>query len=352
MAKYKISFSKAIAYTTVLFISLVSCTRKNYSHLSEYQFRSQTETPDYSDLNYWAAHPWKKDISDSLPAALQKYPPHDSLADVFFIHPTTLTDYTDQAWNASINDATINSKTDYSTILYQASAFNANTRLFAPRYRQAHIRSFYTSGKAVNSAFETAYQDVKRAFEYYLKYYNNGRPIIIASHSQGTLHAGKLLKEFFENKPLQHQLVCAYIIGMPVATDYFTALKPCEDSLETGCFVSWRTFKANSEEPTFIREETFKSVVINPLTWTRDTLPAPSSLNMGGVLKNFKHVVPHVVSTQIHRNVLWSSKPNVFGKMLYTQTNYHIGDINLFYMNIRQNVSARIHSFLKKNHKP
>ncbi len=45
-----------------------------------------------------------------------------------------------------------------------------------------------------DSAFEIAYADVKAAFEFYLKIYNNYRPIIIASHSQGTKHTGRLLK--------------------------------------------------------------------------------------------------------------------------------------------------------------
>jgi hypothetical protein len=95
-------------------------------------------------------------------------------------------------------------------------------------------------------------------------------------------------------------------------------------------------------------EEKFKAVVINPLTWT--TLPdlVPSTYNKGGVLRNFNHVVPLVVSAQIHDNILWSSKPNVPGKIFYTRKNYHVGDINLFYMNIRENAVARINAFLKK----
>jgi hypothetical protein len=44
---------------------------------------------------------------------------------------------------------------------------------------------------------------VKTAFLYYLQHYNNGRPIIIASHSQGATHGKRLLKEFFDGKELQ-----------------------------------------------------------------------------------------------------------------------------------------------------
>jgi len=347
MKKYKISFFPNFFFLTVFLLTIYSCSKKNYASQSKYQFTTETKIPDYNNKDFWAAHPWKKDLSDSVPADLQKTYRQDSLADVFFIHPTTLTDYADNRWNADINDAALNAKTDYSTILYQASVFNESCRIFAPRYRQAHIKAFYTNSAEADTAFEIAYADVKAAFEFYLQHYNQHRPIIIASHSQGTKHAGRLLKEFFENKPLQNQLVCAYIIGMPVPEDYFTTLKPCKDSLATGCFVSWRTFKRDTEEPKFIMDEKFKSIVINPLTWTNATALISAKDNKGGVLKNFNHVVPHVVSAQIHNNILWSSKPDVPGKIFYTQKNYHIGDINLFYMNIRENAAARIHAFLR-----
>jgi Protein of unknown function (DUF3089) len=347
MKKYKISFFLNRFLSASLLLTLVSFPKTNYAQQSTYLNKSKSKTPDYNNLIYWAAHPWKKDPSDSVPADLQETYRQDSLADVFFIHPTTLTDYSDERWNAEIDDAALNAKTDFSTILYQASVFNEKCRVFAPRYRQAHIKAFYMQTADADSAFEIAYADVKAAFEFYLKNYNHNRPIIIASHSQGTKHAGRLLKEFFENKPLQNQLVCAYIIGMPVPVEYFTDLKPCKDSLATGCFVSWRTFKRESAEPQFIIDEKFKSVVINPLTWTTETALISSGSNKGGVLKNFNHVVAHVVSAQIHDNILWSSKPNVPGKIFYTQKNYHIGDINLFYMNIRENTEARIKAFLK-----
>jgi hypothetical protein len=348
MKKYKISLSVGFFLLCVAVLYCSSCSKTNYALQGSYPFKSESKIPDYRNLNYWAAHPWKKDLSDSVPSDLKENYRHDSLADVFFIHPTSFTDIKNENWNAEIDDATLNTKTDFSSILYQASVFNEKCRVFAPRYRQAHIRSFYLHSTNSEKAFEIAYADVKAAFELYLKNYNNSRPVIIASHSQGTKHAGRLLKEFFENKPLQNQLVCAYIIGMPVPVDYFTSLKPCTDSAATGCFVSWRTFRKNAKEPSFILDEKFRSVVINPLNWTTETTIVSSAFNKGGVLKNFNRVVPHAVSAQIHNNILWSSKPDVPGKIFFIQTNYHVGDINLFYMNIRENVAARINSFLNK----
>lgn len=327
---------------------LISCSQKNYVALSAGHFNPVNIKPDYSDLDYWAAHPWKKDPSDSVPEPLRAGFRGDSTVDVFFIHPTTLTDNDDKRWNADINDVAINAKTDYTTILYQASVFNDRCRVFAPRYRQAHINAFFIPDSVSKKYFDLAYEDIKAAFEYYLKHYNNGRPIIIASHSQGTLHAGRLLKEFFENKPLANKLVCAYIIGLPVPSDYFTALQPCKDSSATGCFVSWRTFKSGYEGGEFVTKEKFKAVVINPLTWTSDTVFVPASFNKGGVLQKFNKVIPNTVSARIHKNILWTSKPDVPGKILYVQKNYHIGDINLFYMNIRENVATRIAAYWKK----
>ena len=351
MKKYKSYFLLHTNIALILLLSslsfLNSCRNKNYSSQLQYQFNSTNQKPHYSDLNYWAAHPWKKDLSDSIPKPLRATFQQDSTTDVFFIHPTTLTVNSDPRWTADIDDPELNAKTDYSSILYQASVFNEKCRVFAPRYRQAHYNSFFIGDSIAKKYFDLAYADIRAAFEYYLANYNNGRPIIIAAHSQGTKHAGRLLKEFFEEKPLLDKLVCAYIIGLPIPEDYFKVLPPCKDSLSTGCFVGWRTYKSGYLEPNYVAKENFKTVVINPLSWTSDTLFYNSSYNLGGVLKKFNRIVPQTVSAQVHSNVLWASKPNVAGKIFFTKKNYHIGDINLFYMNIRQNVSTRIAAYWK-----
>jgi hypothetical protein len=97
-------------------------------------------------------------------------------------------------------------------------------------------------------------------------------------------------------------------------------------------------------------KENFSAVVVNPLTWKISDEYAPAKLNKGGVLQKFNKVVPEVVDAQIHGNILWSSKPDVLGKMFITQKNFHIGDINLFYINIRENVVNRTEQyFLRHN---
>jgi hypothetical protein len=332
-----------LLYLILLFF--ISCTPAYTKYISNYKSVNEPEVPDYSRLEYWAAHPAKQDPSDSVPAPLQNYTIKDSVVDVFFLHPTTFGSGGDTTWNADINDATTNAKTDYTTILYQASVFN-ECRVFAPRYRQASIRAYYTKDSDAVQAFDLAYQDLKNAFQYYLDHYNQGRPIIIASHSQGSTHAERLLKEFFEDKPLKSKLVVAYILGMAIPKDYFTSLGPCKDSTQTGCFVGWRTFK-NGYEPEFVKKENGNSYVTNPLNWTTTTEYAPKSMNRGAILRKFNTLSEHVADAQIHDDVLWIHKPHFPGSFFYRTKNYHVGDINLFYMNVRNNVQTRIKAFWK-----
>lgn len=345
----KTKFTKtSLLFYFCFILFLISCSQKYFPNNTGYKFKNATGTPDYSLLKYWASHPWKWDAADSIPASVENKN-KDSLADVFFIHPTTYTNLAmPMGWNAEIDNEAINKKTDEGTILYQASVFNKHCRIFAPRYRQANLKAFFTANKDhADKAFDLAYEDIKTAFEYYLQNYNQGKPVIIASHSQGTLHAARLLKNFFEGKPLQKKLICAYIIGLPIFKNYFNELKPCSDSVAAGCFVSWRTFKEGYVAD-FVQKEKDEAVVTNPLTWDLKESLAPAVLNKGGILKDFNKVIPGLVNAQVHGNVLWVNKPRFFGSIFLTMKNYHIADYNLFYMNIRENAATRIKHFLQK----
>lgn len=348
----KIGATIQISFTgMVLMVALAACAgNKNAASVTKPLPSGPAPAPDYHDMKAWAAHPAIYDPSDSVPYPLRPLKT-DTTVDVFFLHPTSYLDTKsiDETrlaepaeqfrWNAAIDDSAINRSTDMGSMLNQASAFNV-FRVFAPRYRQAHIRSFYLDKQVAKPFFDTAYADVKKAFLYYLENENHGKPFIIASHSQGTLHAGRLIKELVEGKPLQQQLVAAYLIGLPVPDSFFTLLKPCGTPGETNCFVSWRTYKKGYEPPTLIKE-TFKAVVVNPLTWTSETGWVSRNQNKGAVLYKFNKPLPHNVGAEVHGNILWSSKPRFFGNIFFTRKNYHIGDINLFWMNIRENAVER-----------
>jgi len=350
MKDQKITSFKSIYIRGVLiglpFLALFSsCSDKYAAYKNLYQFKSEDKKPDYSNLNYWAAHPLKWDPSDSIPKPLRKEK-RDSLVDVFFLHPTIYTmELKDSSLNADIDDAYLNAKTDYSSILYQASVFNQHARIYAPRFREAHISAYFPKDTlAALKAFDLAYEDVKSAFEYYLKNYNHGRAIIITAHSQGSTHALRLLKDYFDNKSLQKQLVAAYVVGMTIPGNSFSSLQMCEDSLQTGCLCGWRTFREGYKAPYVETEKEF-SLVTNPITWKTDSEYAHKKMNAGSVLYKFNKVYKRTTDAQIYEGVIWIKRPKFPWSFLYSTKNYHVGDINLYYMNIRENAGQRIKSY-------
>lgn len=336
-----------------LFLAMASACHRPTLHLSQALTDQNTPpAPDYSNVKHWAALPDRRDAADSIPN-------HSNLvdnqaiaqADVFFIHPTIFTQKPENQyqWNADVDDEILNKQVDYSTILNQASVFNGSCRVFAPRYRQAHLCAFYTNDRqTAKKALDIAYTDVKAAFEYYLKYKNDGRPIVIASHSQGTVHAKRLMKEFFDGKPLQKQLVAAYLVGIATPANQFAHIKPISQPGEAGTWASWNTFLQNYT-PNYYKDGLNKALCTNPLTWKSDDETfAPKELNKGGVGLKFMYC-PQFADAEVHKGMLWINKPYVKGRALVRTKVWHRADINLFYVNIRENVDLQLKNFLKSN---
>jgi hypothetical protein len=174
--------------------------------------------------------------------------------------------------------------------------------------------------------------------------YNQGKPIIIAAHSQGSTHAKRLLKEYFDGKQLSKQLVSAYIVGMAIDPAEFTNLKACATPTETGCICAWRTYKEGYTPP-FVAIEKFTSIVTNPLTWSSNQTAVDRKSNEGSVLYNFTKVIPNVAGATNYKGILWTPRPKFFGSILYTTPNYHIADYNLYYMSVRKNATDRALQF-------
>jgi len=331
---------------------LMSCSQSNYSKYAPiYEGEALSEVPDFSDLRYWAAHPNKKDPSDSVPKNVTSNQIASKDVDVFFVYPTSYLDRTlPYGLNAPLKESKINIYTDFTAILYQASVFNEVGKIYSPRYRQANILAYYpvTAADTVKAiaAFELAYNDVKVAFEYFLANNNNGRPIIIASHSQGSTHTIRLLKEFFDNKPLNKQLVAAYVVGMALDPSIYTNLKACITPDQTGCICAWRTFMDGHIEP-FVEKEKFKSIVTNPLSWNNNDTIVDRSVNEGSLLYNFNKLIPKVAGAINHESVLWTPKPRFFGNFVIKTKNYHIVDYNLYYSSIRKNAALRVSNFMQ-----
>ncbi|MEL6133655.1 MAG: DUF3089 domain-containing protein [Bacteroidota bacterium] len=255
--------------------------------------------PDYTQDASWAALPDREDAADLVPPGVSPENQSEAQVDVFFIHPTSW--IKNEGWNASLSDTSLNRRTDTYVIKNQATVFNASCRVYAPRYRQMCLGGFYTDDLASErAALELAYQDVRAAFEYYLKHFNKGRPLIIASHSQGTFHGVQLVKTYFDGKPLQSQLIAAYLVGWPWPADTLKHIPICESPDQTGCAMAWATYVKGAYPKTY---DTFykNSFSVNPISWTRDTSEVASSAHQGFLMGDFEEIRRQNLSSPICR---------------------------------------------------
>ncbi len=349
--KFPVIFGSLMPFRTsflIVFLLLLGSCSSKYARLSRnYSFRTEPGPPNYGLLEHWAAHPFKWDPSDSVSAPLRGEK-RDTLIDVFFLHPTTLTKGKNTG-NGVLDDPMLDAKTDYTSMLYQATVFNQHARVFCPRYRQAHLKNFFSKDSVfTKTSFDTAYKDLRSAFIYYLKYWNNGRPFILAGHSQGALMAEKLYKEFIEGKPLEKKMIAGYFLGWPIPKEFVSPDKICQDSLDLNCLCSWRTLK-NNFIPWYLKKEHTNSYVTNPLSWTTSSQILARSNNKGSLLLKFNKIYPHTTDAWIDQGLLFVHKPRFPWSFLYFKRNYHVADINLFYMNLRTNIDQRVRQYFLLN---
>lgn len=365
-------------FCSVLFLSglLAACeSLSNYlwyislqpSNAFEAPLRSSA--PVYSDIKNWAAHPELQDNSDILPDIPFSVHKSPVVVDVFFIHPTTY--YSSNNWNQPLDDKEANNLTDDWVLLNQASIFSSCCFVYAPRYRQATLYSVLSNDPDGDRALDVAYQDVKASFEYYLNNYNQGRPFIIASHSQGAWHALRLLEESQFQQELRQQLIVGYLVGMPLPMDKFSRsleeLPLCEEEKQSQCIVTWNSVSESADVSFYyqyarVKYKQFyesnqgkKLSCINPLTWSTNNKPAASSLNLGGV--NFNRNRSYrpkpdegLVAAQCIDGILYITEPKTSGYnwLMFGKGNYHMHDYDLFHMNVRTNVGVRINSYLSQ----
>ena len=314
------------------------------------QLRNVPEAPDYENLNSWCAHPDKDSPALAVPGKGKIDKTQLLEVDIFYIHPTSYSNKDKKTWNADLNDSYLNERTDSYVVKNQASIFNIIGEIYAPRYRQAHISAYgLPEGQKRNEIFQIAYQDVKDAFDYFLKYHSTGRPFIIASHSQGTTHGKRLVKEVIDrDEDLKSRLVVAYLAGMDVKVDEFDNISPCLTPEQTGCFTSWRTIRKGKEAPQYYPAGE-EYVATNPLTWDDSEKVGNKELHMGAIFRNFNKVRTQSTDTVSENGLLYARRPKFPFSFLFKLSNYHILDYNLFYFNIQENALARSKAYLSDN---
>ena len=330
--------------------------------------------PDYSEQVSWLTLPGKTDYADMLPEGLVDQQ-QDAPVDVFYIHPTAY--YGNDNWNSNMAPEKGASQIIDYMVAAHASIFNGCCKIYSPQYREANISTFLSDDYG---PLELAYNDVRRAFEYFIKHQNQGRPFILLSHSQGTAHAMRLLEEYILPQDLIDNMVVAYVIGYELPMDKFSRglsnIAVCESAEQTNCIISWAAYGETSAlDFTFNLVHWYPegwesskgkdTLCVNPLSWRTDNEMQTRDAHLGTVLSNplsffYENVLfdkntgisPQYL--QVHGNFTRAQCKN--GR-LYIETqhdnsiaagtneddqNYHAHDINLFYMNIRENVAKRI----------
>ncbi|WP_136513628.1 DUF3089 domain-containing protein [Geomonas edaphica] len=239
---------------------------------------SDTATRNPPAIDYAKAANWL-----SVPSQLDPV----KNVDIFYVYPTSYFAGTNGSVIGPIDDPLMVAGAK-SWFQKQATAFAAVGNLYAPYYRQAD--AFYTLALPTADAVYdfingTPATDVTAAFDYYIKNYNNNRPFILVSHSQGSTVTALLLQNYMKANPDVYQrMIAAYAIGWSFTQDYFDRnphLKFAQGPDDTGVIISY-----NTQSPSFTGRNPVVfpgAMAINPISWTRTTTQAPASANAGSL---------------------------------------------------------------------
>ena len=334
-----------LVMVVALVVSLTACVGAS---------AAKTAAPDYSKKDSWCRIP---EITKDV--------------DTFFIYPTEYMGFNEGDPDyATLDNAEMRAGAEGCYIL-QASAYADATNVFMPFYRQSSLRHagdvWKATGNNEGALSGIPYDDIVAALEYYFENCNNGRPFILAAHSQGSAIAKLVLKKYFKEHPDYYKrMVAAYVIGFAVAKDELEAnphLKFATGESDTGVIVSWNTEGPKNMEQNVMTAVLLPNAIsINPLNWKLDDTYAPASMNLGSLVLDEKagkveigdvgadaQVIPSrgVVVT----NAKVEPMPEELAKVateFFGPDGRHESDYSFYYNNIKDNVAKRIAAFLGK----
>jgi hypothetical protein len=318
--------------------------------------------PDYRRPQAWLARP---DLADNpahwRPTSVAR--DRQGAAAIFYLHPTSYLGR--DRWNGPLDDAASNGRLRLFA-QSQASAFDDAGDVWAPLYRQATIGAFLTGADPrAQAALDFAYGDVVRAFDAFLAAQPADRPIVLAGHSQGSLHLLRLLRERVKGRPVARRIAAIYPIGWPislVADLPALGFPACATPTQTGCIASWQTFAEPAEPkllhtyfdatvgPTGAPRGGTAMLCVNPITGTQGGA-APASANLGTLVPAAglasavleKGVIPARCSTE--GLLLIGPPPRDITAYVLPGNNYHVFDYALFWSNLRADAARRLQAF-------
>ena len=322
-----------------------------------YQAPPVSSGPDYSKAETWVARPdFKDNPSKWVPEGVGTIGLDMERSATFYVHPTTYLER--DRWNAPIDVGRDASRRARVFVQSQASAFNAFSDVWAPKYRQAAYGAFLLNSADAQRALDLAYRDVQAAFDQFLRAQPAGTPIILAGHSQGSLHLLRLLVD--RKSQLKGRLIAAYIVGWPVgmrADLPATGLLPCTNQNQAGCVLSWQSFKepANTEMITNAWVGTNgltgaprsrdDMLCTNPLTGAKDGVASPSA-NNGTLVPNGDLSTALIVRERVGARcdkgfLMIGGDVPTLGPYVLPGNNYHVYDYALFWGSIQEDAIYR-----------
>ncbi len=292
-------------------------------------------------------------------------PNSNHAVDVFFLYPTAWTRQPGAPLYCEMNNKSMHAGAAM-MMKVEASAYKPVANLYAPYYRQVDAKWIlsYPLEDMEEYFAGVPYVDAIAAFEYYLKHYNNGRPFILAGHSQGSAVTKAILKYYMPKHPeVFKRMVAAYVIGFFVSEEElkdFPHLKFAQGADDTGVIISW-----NVEAPDMKIDNPLApagSISINPINWSRGTETVPADKSLGslvcskatGSVKRINKLADAKVNAQ--RGTVECSTVDIetYGSGvggLFPRGVYHMNDYGFYYYNLRQNVANRIEKYLAKEKK-
>lgn len=294
--------------------------------------------PDYTKDTAWASNPAKP----------------DKPVDVFYVYPTIYPG-TDPR-NMDVFDEKLRSDVQ-GLLKAQAGVYSSSANLFAPYYRQVSFACLDPKqDMTLNQYFRIGADDVHRAFDHYLNNLNQGRPFILAAHSQGSVVMLDLLRSRFKDPALQKKLVAAYVIGYSITGEdlkKYPWIKPAQRADDTGVVISWNTQAPGATGSPVLRPG---AICINPLTWSTDETPASKDLNLGAVFFDdftgkVLREVPHYTGARVDKKsgALVTTPPDKDLKIGHFPPGVlHKFDYAFWYRNLQSNVETRIKAYLDK----
>jgi len=218
---------------------------------------------DYADGKTWLCRPGRQDAcaidhTTTVVAADGKLSKETWTADpnapidCFYVYPTISTDPTPNS-DMNADPAELN------VIKQQFARFASKCKPYAPLYRQitlVGLRRMLAPGATVTLDQGLQYDDVKDAWNYYLKNDNKGRGVVLVAHSQGSFILNRLIHDEIDGKPIQSKLVSAILLGTTLAVPKgkdvggsFQHVPLCHAATQTGCVITFASFRATVPPP-------------------------------------------------------------------------------------------------------